>query len=97
MEETLPEKTTYDTETKPQARSSLTSTDNIHTSLWSNVWYGIGMLTFILIPVLIPGMSVEVTVIGLFAIILGVYAVAGLFFIIRTRKSTGHRRRGRNR
>ena len=33
-------------------------------SLWINVWYGLGMLAFIVVPTLIPGLTVRTIIIG---------------------------------
>ena len=62
-----------------------------------NVFYGVGMLLFILIPVLVPGITVKFAVIGLFILILGIYVYAGITFAIRSQKSKHQKRRGRTR
>ena len=85
-----------DTERKLNKQESLSgeiisNTETRH-SLWTNLWYGLGMLAFSLIPVLIPGMTIQITVLGLYALIIGIYVIAAVSFIIRNQKSTRHRR-----
>lgn len=75
---------------------SLTSTNYKPDSYWSNVLYGIGMLAFILIPVVIPGMTVKVTAIGLYSIIISTYVIALFYNVIRTKSSTRYRKRSIN-
>ena len=81
-------------DSEPVRRSRRTTTYQPD-SYWSNVKYGIGMLAFILIPV-VTGMSVKVTVIGLYALIIGFCIMLAVFYFLRSRKSTSHRRRGRD-
>ena len=93
----LSDKNTSETQAKLQASDSLTTNNYKSDSYWSNVLYGIGMLAFIMIPVVIPGMTAEVTAIGLYSIIIGIYVAALLYYVVRIKKSTGHRKRGRKR
>jgi len=93
----LSDKNTSETQAKLQASDSLTTTDYKPDSYWSNVLYGIGMLALIMIPVLIPGMTVKATVIGLYSLIIGTYVAALLYYVVRIKNSTGHRKRGRKR
>jgi len=89
----------YSSETKTELKNStlLTETENTPTSLWTNVWYGLGMLAFILLPVYTPGITVKITVIGVFSLIIGVYLIAGISFLLRTKRSTVHRNRRKHR
>ena len=89
----LADKNTSESRKKPRVNDSLTTTDYKAASYWSNVLYGIGMLAFILIPVVIPGMTAKVTAIGLYSIILSIYVIALFDNIIRTRKPGRNRKR----
>ena len=83
----LPDKANSKTRTKLEASDALTTIDYKPSSRWTNVWYGIGMLAFILIPVFIPGMTVKVTAIVLYGLITGVYIAAGLFSAVKLIKA----------
>ena len=53
-------------------------------SIWSNINYGLGMLAFIAIPPLLPGVTTRHLVIMYGAIALAVYLLAFVFALVRT-------------
>jgi hypothetical protein len=87
------DKSISENQTKLEASDSLTTTNYKPDSYWSNVMYGIGMLAFIMIPEAIPGLTVEVTAIGLYSLIIGTYVAALLFHLIKIKKPPRHRKR----
>jgi len=91
----LTDENTSKTHTKSQARDSQEVPSYKPASYWSNIMYGVGMLAFIMIPVVTSGMTVKSTVIGIYSLILGTYIVAILFYLIRMRKSNRQHRTGR--
>jgi len=92
----LSDKNTSKSKKKRHASDSSTKTDYRPDSYWSNVLYGIGMLAFLLISVIIPDITAKMTAIGLYSIIIGTYTVALLFNVIRTKKSARYRKRTPN-
>ncbi len=57
--------------------------ENISDSLWSSLKYGLGMITVIVIPPLIPGASVRLLIMGYMFAIVGIYATATI--VVATR------------
>ena len=92
----LSDKNSSESQKKLPASDSLTTTDYKTDSYWSNVLYGIGMLAFILIPVVVPGMTAKVTAFGLYSIIISSYVIALLYNVIRTKQPTRYRKRATN-
>ena len=44
-------------------------------SLWSNLWYGLGMLAVAVIPPFIPGVSIRGLIIGYMVVLVSIYAL----------------------
>ena len=64
--------------------------------LWSNIKYGSGMLAFIVIPPLLPGVTTRIIIIGYMCVIVSIYTAAGIMAAIRIRHPTSKHIRGRN-
>jgi hypothetical protein len=67
-------------------------------SLWSNFWYGFGMLVVVVSPLLIPGISTRGLVIGYMAATVVIYTLVCVLAIVKSVRSskTSTGRRGRN-
>ena len=67
-------------------------------SLWSNFWYGFGMLVVLVSPLLIPGISTRGLVIGYMATTVVIYTLVCVLAIVKSLRSsnTSTSRRGRN-
>jgi len=87
------ETTKTHTEIKQKTSDSLPDSD----SLWTNVWYGLGMLAFIVTPALIPGVSVRIIIIGYVSLVISIYILAGLITGVRTMNPGKNHKRRRNR
>ena len=59
----------------------------------SNIKYGVGMLAFIAIPPLIPGVTIRTIIIGYMCLIVSIYTVAAIVTAIRTRHPARRRTR----
>ena len=59
----------------------------------SNIKYGVGMLAFIAIPPLIPGVTIRTIIIGYMCLIVSIYTVAAIVTAIRIRHPTRRRTR----
>ena len=67
------------------ARSSRRAIANEQqSSIWSNIKYGLGMLAFIVIPPLLPGVTTRHLVIMYSGIALAVYLLAFVLALVRT-------------
>ena len=75
-------------------RASLSNSDNDattlvvnddHDSFMSNIKYGLGMLAFIAIPPLIPGVTTRIIIMGYMCVIVGIYLAAAIVAAIRAR------------
>lgn len=72
-----------------------------HDSSWSemkygsNILYAVGMLAFMTILPLIPGISARVIIIGIMCVIIGLYTAAGIMAVIRARHRVHHPARRR--
>ena len=51
----------------------------------SNIKYGVGMLAFIAIPPLIPGVTIRIIIIGYMCLIISIYMAAAIVAAIRIR------------
>ncbi len=69
-----------------------------HDSPWSkikygsNIKYGLGMLAFMAIPPLIPGVTTRIIIIGFMGVIISIYTAAGVMAAIRVRHPTRRRK-----
>lgn len=63
-----------------------------HVSFISNVKYGVGMLAFIAIPPLIPGVTTRIIIIGYMCVIVGIYLAAAIVAAIRVRHPARRRK-----
>lgn len=54
-------------------------------SYMSNIKYGVGMLAFIAIPPLIPGVTTRIIIMGYMCLIVGIYLAAAIVAGIRER------------
>ena len=52
-------------------------------SFWPNIFYGMGMLAFIIIPPLLTGASIRVLITGYMASIVGIYGVATIVSAVK--------------
>jgi hypothetical protein len=59
----------------------------------SNIKYGVGMLAFIAIPPLIPGVTIRLIIIGYMCLIISIYMAAAIMAAIRIRHPTLWRKR----
>ena len=59
----------------------------------SNIKYGVGMLAFIAIPPLIPGVTIRILIIGYMCSIVSIYTVAAIVTAIRIRHPSRRRKR----
>ena len=59
----------------------------------SNIKYGLGMLAFMAIPPLIPGVTTRIIIIGFMCLIVGIYTAAGIMAVIRVRHPAHQRKR----
>jgi hypothetical protein len=66
-------------------------------SLWSNFWYGFGMLVAVVCPLLIPGISTRGLVIGYMATTVVIYTLVCIMAIVKSLQSSksSTSRRGR--
>jgi len=55
-------------------------------SFMSNIKYGVGMLAFIAIPPLIPGVTTRIIIMGYMCLIVGIYLAAAIVAAIRERQ-----------
>jgi hypothetical protein len=62
-----------------------TLVDNDDDSFMSNIKYGVGMLAFIAIPPLIPGVTTRIIIMGYMCMIVGIYLAAAIVAAIRER------------
>ena len=74
---------------------ALVVNDN-HDSPMSNIKYGVGMLAFLAIPPLIPGVTIRIIIIGYTCLIVSIYMAAAIVAAIRLRHPA-RRRKGHNR
>jgi len=58
----------------------------------SNIKYGVGMLAFIAIPHLIPGVTTRIIIIGYMCVIVSIYMAAAIIAAIRVRHPTRRRK-----
>lgn len=66
-------------------------------SLWTNLRYGLGMLSVIVIPPLIPGASVRLLIMGYMVMIVSIYTVAAIVTAKRVLRPTKVSKRGKGR
>jgi len=59
----------------------------------SNIKYGVGMLAFIAIPPLIPGVTIRIIIIGYMCLIVSIYMAAAIVAAIRIRHPARRRKR----
>ena len=71
--------------------STLVVNDN-HDSPMSNIKYGVGMLAFIAIPPLIPGVTTRIIIIGYMFVIVSIYMAAAIMAAIRVRHPARRRK-----
>jgi len=71
--------------------STLVVNDN-HDSPMSNIKYGVGMLAFIAIPPLIPGVTMQTIIIGYMCVIVSIYMAAAIIAAIRVRHPARRRK-----
>ena len=71
--------------------STLVVNDN-HDSPMSNIKYGVGMLAFIAIPPLIPGVTTRIIIIGYMCVIVSIYMAAAIIAAIRVRHPARRRK-----
>ena len=64
-----------------------------HDSFMSNIKYGAGMLAFIAIPPLIPGVTTRIIIMGYMCLIVGIYLAAAIVAAIRVRHPARRRRK----
>ena len=66
-------------------------------SLWSNVWFGLGMLAVVVSPLLIPGISTRGLAVGYMATTVVIYTLVCALAIVKSvrasKTSTSRRRR----
>ena len=62
-------------------------------SLMSNIKYGVGMLAFIAVPPLIPGVTIRIIIIGCMCLIVSIYMAAAIAAAIRIRHPVRRRKR----
>ena len=85
--------------TQPNTDSSRKESISNYTpdSLWSNLRYGLGMIAVIVIPPLIPGVSVRLLIMGYMFVIVSIYLVAAIVTAMRVLRPTKIAKRGKNR
>jgi hypothetical protein len=71
---------------------TLVVNDN-HDSFMPNIKYGVGMLAFIAIPPLIPGVTIRIIIMGYMCVIVGIYLAAAIVAAIRVRHPARRRKR----
>lgn len=59
----------------------------------SNIKYGVGMLAFIAIPPLIPGVTIRIIIIGYMCLIVSIYTAAAIVAAVRIRHPARRRQR----
>ena len=64
-----------------------------HNSPLPNIKYGVGMLAFMAIPPLIPGITTRIIIISFMCVIVGIYTAAGIMAAIRVRHPARQRKR----
>ena len=64
-----------------------------HDSFMPNIKYGVGMLAFIAIPPLIPGVTIRIIIMGYMCVIVGIYLAAAIMAAIRVRHPARRRKR----
>jgi len=69
-------------------------TSNTPVSLWSNFWYGLGMLAIIVVPPLIPGTTIRSLIMGYMFMIVSIYTIAAISTAIKTLNPTKTPKRG---
>jgi hypothetical protein len=62
-------------------------------SFMPNIKYGVGMLAFIAIPPLIPGVTMRIIIMGYMCVIVGFYLAAAIVAAIRVRHPAHRRKR----
>ena len=72
--------------------STLLVNDNLDSPM-SNIKYGVGMLAFIAIPPLIPGVTMRIIIIGYMCVIVSIYMAAAIIAAIRVRHPESRRKR----
>mgnify|MGYP001815782792 CR=1 FL=1 len=82
--------------------ASLSNSDNDTPALFvnnnddspmSNIKYGVGMLAFIAIPPLIPGVTIRIIIIGTRCLLVSIYTAAAIAAAIRIRHPASWRKR----
>lgn len=86
--------------TKPPAstvRVKVPVNESTADSLWSNFWYGFGMLAVAVSPLLIPGISTRGLIIGYMATTVVIYTLVCILAIVKSLRpsKTSRNRRGR--
>ena len=66
--------------------------NDYHDSLLPNIKYGAGMLAFIVIPPLIPGITPRIIITGVMCLIISIYTVAGIMAAVRVRQPVRRRK-----
>jgi len=70
---------------------TLVINDN-HDSFMPNIKYGVGMLAFIAIPPLIPGVTTRIIIMGYMCVIVSIYLAAAVIAAIRVRHPARRRK-----
>jgi len=71
--------------------STLVVNDN-HDSPMSNIKYGVGMLAFMTIPPLIPGVTTRIIIIGYMCVVVSIYMAVTIMAAIRVRHPARRRK-----